>query len=391
MTNESYVPQVKDGKIKSGNLWVLDAFDTDMIMNDVKRMNLNTVNVPIRVDIPSRTSLTMVINEQQKAKAVNVINVLNENNIHVILEPFPFIQGGRYGETEWNPSNKKEWFVKWQTGVINPLIEDIANVYDIWGFNISSNLVQLESMESEWIQMIQNTKNQYNGKVILRTNWWYTAVWSQETQNKFVEKINREYWKYVDFISTDAWFEITNTAVPDVTEIKERLKSTNVYNRNQNVLEEINRFHEVTGKDIFFGGFNIPALQYGLQFPWNEEVSNVKSPEIQANGWQAYRESLEDLDYFLGFSVWVIGNNDPNYSYRVQDGTVDIIHDWFYEEGCSSEEMEELKKEIERLNAENQSLKIMSNQLKIENVSLQDRNDLLENTINEIKNLLNDI
>ncbi len=37
------------------------------VLADVERLNLNTVNVPIQVDIPNVTSTNMVINQAQKA------------------------------------------------------------------------------------------------------------------------------------------------------------------------------------------------------------------------------------------------------------------------------------------------------------------------------------
>lgn len=179
---------VQSGKIKSGNLWVLDDFNPELILNDILRLNLNTVNVPIRVDIPSRTSLTMTINETQKQKAVELIEVLTHQGVQVMLEPFPFIQGGQFGETEWNPADKKRWFMLWQTTVLNPLINTIAIPYQVWGLNIASNLVNFESMESDWDAMIAETRRQYGGIVVLRTNWWYTASWSPQTQQDFTAK-----------------------------------------------------------------------------------------------------------------------------------------------------------------------------------------------------------
>ncbi|WP_281658172.1 hypothetical protein [Halobacillus sp. Cin3] len=382
---------VQPGKIKSGNLWVLDDFNPELILNDILRLNLNTVNVPIRVDIPSRTSLTMTINEAQKQKAVELIEVLTGKGIQVMLEPFPFIQGGQFGETEWNPADKKRWFMLWQTTVLNPLINTIAIPYQVWGLNIASNLVNFESMEAEWDAMIEETRRQFGGNVVFRTNWWYTASWSPQTQQAFTTKINRSYWKLVDFISIDAWFELNNQAVPSVEQIKSSMTSTEVYNRKQNVLQEIQRFHEVTGKDIYFGGFNIPALEYGLKFPWNEAVSPVKSPAVQANGWTAYKEMLEDLSYFLGFSVWVIGNNDPEYSYRVEPETALVIHDWYYDDTCSEKELEELRKELETLQGEMNHLQEQIEELELERGQWLVREGELINRIEDQQQILNEI
>ena len=64
------------------------------MLADVERLNLNTVNVPIQVDIPNVTSTNMVINQAQKQQAIILIQELLKRNIQVIVEPFPYIQQG---------------------------------------------------------------------------------------------------------------------------------------------------------------------------------------------------------------------------------------------------------------------------------------------------------
>ena len=58
------------------------------MLADVERLNLNTVNVPIQVDIPNVTSTNMVINQAQKQQAIILIQELLKRNIQVIVEPF---------------------------------------------------------------------------------------------------------------------------------------------------------------------------------------------------------------------------------------------------------------------------------------------------------------
>lgn len=84
------------------------------MLADVERLNLNTVNVPIQVDIPNVTSTNMVINQVQKQQAIILIQELLKRNIQVIVEPFPYIQQGNVGETEWNPSNINDFFWNWK-------------------------------------------------------------------------------------------------------------------------------------------------------------------------------------------------------------------------------------------------------------------------------------
>ncbi|WP_198690957.1 hypothetical protein [Xenorhabdus lircayensis] len=194
-TSTVKISTVKTGKVKSGNITVWDVENIEKIVADVRHFNLNTVNVPIRIDIPTVTSSTMAVNQPQKKKAIILIEELLRHDIQVIVEPFPFIQQGGVGET------------------------------------------------------------------------------------KFI--LNHRY------------------------------------KREQNIIQQIEQLHQLTGKPIYFGDFNIPAREFGLEHPWNPDVSTMFSTDIQINGWRAYREVLEIKSYFKGFSIWFIGSHDKSHAYQI--------------------------------------------------------------------------
>ena len=52
--------------------------------------------------------------------------------------------------------------------------------------------------------------------------------------------------------------------------MKQSLFATTVYNREQNVVQQLEQLHKATGKPVYFGGFNVPARELGLQNPWNQ-------------------------------------------------------------------------------------------------------------------------
>ncbi len=47
--------------------------------------------------------------------------------------------------------------------------------------------------------------------------------------------------------------------------MKQSLFATTVYNRGQNVVQQLEQLHNATGKPVYFGGFNVPARELGLQ------------------------------------------------------------------------------------------------------------------------------
>lgn len=86
-------------KVKSGNLDLEFLNNTQLILENVRLLGLNTVNVPFQVDVPNTTSNTMTLNEERYLLSKGIVETLQQNRIKVILEPFPYIRGGAVGET----------------------------------------------------------------------------------------------------------------------------------------------------------------------------------------------------------------------------------------------------------------------------------------------------
>jgi len=68
-------------KIKSGNLSV--DYSIEQALTDIERLGLNTVNVPVQIDIPSLTANAAVINEESQKKAIELIKKLRLRGINI--------------------------------------------------------------------------------------------------------------------------------------------------------------------------------------------------------------------------------------------------------------------------------------------------------------------
>lgn len=321
-------PQPQNDLRKAGNVIVTNVSNVDTILKDVERFGLNTVNVPIQVDIPNRYDHHVTVNTTQKEKAISLIKELKKRNIQIVLEPFPYVENGGVGETEWNPADKKLMFEEWRTKVLDTMIKDIANPYQVDAIKVGSNFVHMENEDAEWVRTIQQVKETYKGKVMLQANWWYTATWDAPSTNHFQELIAHDYWNYVDIISVDAWFEVTEKTSPSFQEAVDAFVKTDVYSRNQNILEEMHAFHNKTGKMIYFGGFNIPARTDGLLHPWDASIG-TKDDTVQYNGWKMYQHYLQNETWFEGFSIWHIGGKNEDTAYLITSPeTEKLIREW---------------------------------------------------------------
>ena len=130
-------------KIKSGNLSV--DYSIDQTLSDIEQLWLNTVNVPVQIDIPSLTADTMSINPESKMKAIELIKKLRYKGINFILEPYPYIKNGELYETKLKPTDVNSWFWNWKQVVLSPLIKDIAKPYKVYALCIGSNFDQIEN------------------------------------------------------------------------------------------------------------------------------------------------------------------------------------------------------------------------------------------------------
>lgn len=317
-------------KIKSGNLSV--DYTIEQTLSDIERLGLNTVNVPVQIDITSLTANTMSINLESKAKAIQLIKKLRYRGINVILEPYPYIQNGEKYETELRPGDINAWFWNWKQGVLSELIENIAKPYKVYAVCIGSNYEKFENQYEYWTDVADFVREDYKGKVTYRTNWWYTAEWDTEKSSKeepYAVKLNNPVLGKLDFISVAAYFELTDKDTNSVDNLVSALHRSQIFDRNQNIYAELKKLSLKWNKPIFFGELGFPRRNEASVHPWNPAPSDVENDLEQANCFQAYKEVFEKETWNLGFSVFAIGKQDENKNYYPSDLSANIIMNWY--------------------------------------------------------------
>lgn len=116
-------------KIKSGNLST--DYEIYKVLDDINSMKLNTVNIPVVINIENIESSVMEIDENSLNKAITLIEELEGRNISIILEAYPWISDGSEYETKWMPNNIDEFFYNWKYNVLGTLVEKVCNNYQI--------------------------------------------------------------------------------------------------------------------------------------------------------------------------------------------------------------------------------------------------------------------
>lgn len=315
------------GKIKSANLSY--NYNIEQVLSDIDKFQLNTLNIPVVVNIENTSSSDVTINKTSEEKAIKLIEQLKGRNIKIILEAYPLINNGGIPETEWIPKDTNAFFLKWKTEVLKTLIDDIANKYNIDALNIGSNFDLIESEEENWCETIDYVKTYYKGLVTYRTNKWDTAQWDSKTVDSYKEKLNNKLFSKVDFISIAAYFELTNNPKNTVENLVSAIESTQINDRKQNVKQEIKNFYDKWNKPIFFGELGFPKTDGASVNPWKPDNDKPVNNVEQANCFEAYKREFQNEPWFLGFSVFAIGEEGNDNKYYPSEKSVEIIRSWY--------------------------------------------------------------
>jgi len=315
-------------KIKSGNLSV--DYTIDQTLNDIEKLGLNTLNVPVQIDIASLTANTMSINLESKNKAIELIKKLKYKGINVILEPYPYIKNGELFETELKPTDINMWFWNWKQVVLSPIVNDIAKRYKVYAVCIGSNFDKIEKEYGYWSDVADFVRTNYNGRITYKTNWWYTAKWDiQNTENTYTQKINNPVFAKVNFILVAAYFELTDKDTNPVEDLVSALHSTQIFNRQQDVFSELENLSTRWNKPVFFGELGFPRRNKAAVQPWNPLPSETINEQEQANCFLAYKEVFENATWNPGFSIFAIGKIEENKNYYPSAQSIRVINSWY--------------------------------------------------------------
>lgn len=315
-------------KIKSGNLST--DYNIDQVLKDIDMLKLNTLNVPIVVNIQNRTSSSMIVDKDSEKKAKDLFKKLKGKKINIILEPYPWIENGGIGETKWNPSNKEEFFNNWKNNVLKVIIDDVAVPCHVDVLNIGTSFVYMESDEQQMCDMVDFVRNYYKGLVTYRTNFWVTADWKPALKEEYEKKLNNKVFSKLDFISVAAYFELTGNDTNTVDNLVNAIQSTQIFDRKQNVKQELKNFHDKWNKPVFFGELGFPKTTKASVAPYDPYLSDTVSNQEQANCFEAYRIIFEYESWHMGFSYFAIGENSLEKKYYPSEETAAVIRKWYY-------------------------------------------------------------
>ncbi|MBM7866769.1 hypothetical protein GTO89_03985 [Heliobacterium gestii] len=298
-------------KIKSGNLLPDRMDDITLPLENARRLKLNCLNVPLRVDVPDPQSAGMTLHPQAFAQAAAAMPEIRRAGLAAFLEPFPWVQAGGLAETAWDPGDVNAWFEEWSRICLQAAY--FAHQEGIDTLVISDGIIHLEPHSREWIALIEDIRKLYRGRITYRTQWWYTSWANPVSLYEYRRKLQNPLFDKVDFISISAYFELTNREQPPEKELVDAWRRSTRYLRRQPIFDQVRDLHERWRKPIFFGEVGYVDRSGTNRMPWSAAPSERENLQEQRDCFAAFFRVFWHQPWFLGASVFQIHMPESRY------------------------------------------------------------------------------
>lgn len=214
-----------------------------------------------------------------------------KEEIKIMIKPQIWVRGGTYtGLIEM--TNEEEWKIledSYREFIL--IFADLAQKLNAEIFCIGTELEKFViNRPSYWNELILKIREVYKGKLTYAANW--------------DEYKRLPFWKDLDFIGVDAYFPLSDSKTPTVSELEEGWKIHK---------EEIKRIQHDFKKPILFTEFGYRSVDFTGKEPWNSnrDLGEVNL-EGQTNALQALYNQFWKEDWFAGGFLWKWFTNHQN-------------------------------------------------------------------------------
>lgn len=209
--------------------------------------------------------------------------LLKSENFKTMLKPQLWVRGGEFtgfiemdSEADWLALEKNyAEFILYYAQVAQDINAEI--------FCVGTELGAFVKHRPEfWRTLIEQIKQVYTGKLTYAANW-----------NAF-ERVS--FWNALDFIGIDAYFPLSDSKTPSITECKKAWKKHKLA-----ILDVFNIYN----KPILFTEFGYRSVDYCAKEPWNSDRSMKNTNlQAQANATQALFDMFWKESWFAGGFIW---------------------------------------------------------------------------------------
>src|SRR5581483_2876439 len=121
------------------------------------------------------------------------------------------------------------------------------------------------------------------------------------------------FWDALDLVTVSAYFPLTPTPEPSVTELMQAWHSSKVDPwQGNNWFGLLEGLHQSTGKQVLIGEVGYRSGQAAAERPWDEGRDETPDQVTQANAYQAILELFSQQSWWMGVIWWQWRGSDQN-------------------------------------------------------------------------------
>lgn len=235
--------------------------DVDSFIVKVKALNLDTVSIPVQIDVTSITSSTMTISATTTTLILGTIAKIKAAKLGIMLEARPCIAGSFANNPLWNPTDVPGWFNNWYN-IINGSLVAMASEAGIPVIVVGSyfDLLEVASNNTAWQNMISNLKGVFPMVVTYKTRYWVTT-------SDYNTKFALGMFSKLDMIMVSGYFELTGLDDPTVSTLVSAWASSTKLGRSQPILAQLQAFNTIYNVPVMFGDFKYASRELTNSVP----------------------------------------------------------------------------------------------------------------------------
>lgn len=257
--------------IKSGDVHVDYVSDIDFILRSARKLGLNTIRIPILINVPDVTAYSNYeINKFYMKNVNSLVTEAHLNGLNTIL--YPFVRdaagiSGLDGHKVYDLSDSDEpldGFTKWKDQVLIPIMRDIAFPRSSFALDIGGNTSDTTSYKDLWIDIFNFCRSYFRGEITISRKAWNSSEELEELKQEGIFDL-------VDFVTQRGDFVLLSASTkPEEHAIKAALNGVAPYqpSRNLKVAEGLLDLRQVHNANVMFE-FDYPALETAAFNPRN--------------------------------------------------------------------------------------------------------------------------
>jgi hypothetical protein len=207
-----------------------------------------------------------------------VIGLARRDGLKVLLKPHVDSADGTR-RTSIEPSDLEAWFRSYQAFIIH--YADLAREQRVDQFSVGTELGGLSSDRDEWLAVIQQVRNHYEGPLIYAAN--------------YDEYSDVTFWDAIDLVGIDAYWSLKSQATADVSQLA---------NAFALIRDELAEFARKVNRRILFTEAGYPSQVGSATEPWYASPRGRPANDEQAAAYEALLKTFTGQPWWAGVFWW---------------------------------------------------------------------------------------